>query len=171
MSFVMPGQITKELLERRRGQRQCNLADLPKLAVCCWCNENVIKPPKRRYCSDTCKESAFMFCTPQHPQAKMFILTQLQDCTCPGCGEIFDDQLLERIDREWKHIQDMKKIGYWKDINEVSLWRLGQNTGHIWQVDHVVPIFRGGSGIGLENVQVLCVKCHTKKTIRERKSA
>lgn len=102
---------------------------------------------------------------------KMFILITLQDCACTGCGECFDDKLKELADSWWRVIQDRQQSGIWKEYKAVPLSLLGDNTGNLWHVDHIIPIFRGGAGVGIENIQVLCVKCHKKKTIRERGEA
>lgn len=32
------------------------------------------------------------------------------------------------------------------------------------EVDHVVPIFKGGNSLGLGNHQILCALCHKAKT-------
>lgn len=37
------------------------------------------------------------------------------------------------------------------------------------EVDHIIPIFKGGSALGWDNHQLLCKTCHLKKTIAERK--
>ena len=36
-----------------------------------------------------------------------------------------------------------------------------------WQIDHIVPLFLGGSN-ETTNLQVLCANCHAKKTCEER---
>lgn len=36
-----------------------------------------------------------------------------------------------------------------------------------WHVDHVLPVFLGGSACGLDNLQTLCVDCHKEKTYTE----
>jgi 5-methylcytosine-specific restriction endonuclease McrA len=37
------------------------------------------------------------------------------------------------------------------------------------ETDHIIPIFQGGQSLGLENVQLLCKKCHRVKTTNERR--
>lgn len=33
-----------------------------------------------------------------------------------------------------------------------------------WESDHILPVFRGGGGCGLDNYQTLCKRCHSYKT-------
>jgi hypothetical protein len=33
-----------------------------------------------------------------------------------------------------------------------------------WEVDHILPVFLGGSACGLSNLQTLCIDCHKQKT-------
>jgi len=35
-----------------------------------------------------------------------------------------------------------------------------------WQVDHIVPVSKGGGGCGLDNLQTLCNECHVIKHYR-----
>lgn len=37
------------------------------------------------------------------------------------------------------------------------------------QADHIVPIAQGGARYDLVNGQCLCIACHARKTLRERK--
>lgn len=34
-------------------------------------------------------------------------------------------------------------------------------------LDHIIPLFKGGAAYDEDNIQVLCVSCHGKKTIKE----
>ena len=47
--------------------------------------------------------------------------------------------------------------------------RLLQNpaAGHAWQADHILPVFRGGGMLGLENLRTLCTTCHLKVTKKQ----
>ena len=40
-------------------------------------------------------------------------------------------------------------------------WR--KNGNGYWEVDHILPLSKGGH-VGIENLQILCRKCHAKKT-------
>lgn len=167
--FIYPGPVALQAIEAKPSVRSFNLSELPTLKVCCWCNAMPIPKPLKRYCSGDCRESASLFCNPQSPAGKMYVLLQLQDCTCVGCGEIYDEKVSGLVDHWWRVIQERQKHGLWTQINQIPLWMLGQNTGDTWHVDHIIPIFRGGRGVCLENIQVLCVNCHKKKTARERR--
>lgn len=35
-----------------------------------------------------------------------------------------------------------------------------------WEVDHIVPLWMGGSGRDLDNMRTLCIDCHKKETSR-----
>lgn len=37
-----------------------------------------------------------------------------------------------------------------------------------WEADHIIPVHKGGGGVGLENFQTLCYDCHKKKTYSDR---
>lgn len=163
--LIHPGPVAAAYIKNYSLDRYCRLSELPILETrCAWCNE-MPRPGKRKYCSDACLESAMMWCFPQKPATKMYVLLKLQDCTCPGCGEIFDEQITNRLETLEAHIKR-----HFPNQKHVTYHALGYGTGEIWQVDHIIPIFRGGEGVGLENIQVLCKPCHKKKTAREGKS-
>lgn len=35
-----------------------------------------------------------------------------------------------------------------------------------WQADHIISVFQGGGGKGIENFQTLCVTCHKEKSYK-----
>lgn len=37
-----------------------------------------------------------------------------------------------------------------------------------WNADHILPVFKGGGGRGLDNYQTLCPYCHLRKTKLDR---
>lgn len=38
--------------------------------------------------------------------------------------------------------------------------------GHLWEMDHIVPVVDGGGACGLENLRTLCLPCHNKESAR-----
>lgn len=38
------------------------------------------------------------------------------------------------------------------------------------EVDHIVPLSKGGSRLAMDNLQALCKSCHSKKTRAENKA-
>ncbi|KAH9599821.1 Helicase [Trypanosoma melophagium] len=41
--------------------------------------------------------------------------------------------------------------------------------GNVWNADHILPVSQGGGEASMDNLQTLCVACHTEKTISEAK--
>lgn len=137
----------------------------PADGTCKWCNNLKVKG-RRHYCTDWCADSAYMFCYPQSPQAKAWVFIRLQSCTCTACGEIFDEEIAKLIESKYKrYCEWQNKKGLAPSL--VTYGTLMDNTGERWHVDHVIPISRGGDGLGFDNVQVICKRCHILKTARE----
>ncbi len=158
--LVEPGHVAAGSLRIDPRRRRFNLADLLDVTVggsrlCVWCNVKPLVGRQRRWCSKDCKESGFIYCNPQSPSARAWVLINLQDCACRACGVSHEDLVLKRLERL-------------KTSWPLSYHLIGYGAGDVIQVDHIVPIHRGGRGFGLGNVQVICVACHMKKTIRER---
>lgn len=165
--FQHPGPLAQAVISNYRHKRHMALTRLeqPKDGSCKWCNIQKV-PGRRHYCTDWCADSAYMFCYPQSPHAKAWVFISLQDCTCTACGEIFDEEISKLIESKYK------RFGEWQNKKglapaPVSYHTLMANTGELWHVDHVIPVSRGGDGLGFENIQVICKRCHVKKTARE----
>lgn len=174
LDYREPGPLAYDATLRLGSRRTFSLALLPKpQGQCAWCNERQTKG-KRKYCSEDCQESAYIYSYPQSPASKMFVFLQRQGCVCLGCGECFDCEITRRIEGclAWieRHAKDHPRSAMEKP-EFVTFHSLGNGTGELWHVDHILPIFKGGQGVGLENIQVLCVPCHKQKTVRERSTA
>lgn len=37
-----------------------------------------------------------------------------------------------------------------------------------WQADHIIPVYKGGGGCDISNLQTLCYNCHQEKTLLDR---
>ncbi len=64
----------------------------------------------------------------------------------------------------------------WVAVRRATLnrdgWRCRKcGTAGRLEVDHVVPLHKGGDLYGSENLQTLCRRCHLQKTSRENMTA
>lgn len=152
-----PGAQAMSVIIKNIHKRSSNLSELkPKDGLCAWCNENEIKDRRRKYCDISCRSSAFIYCWPQSLMARGFHLWA-QGFACCACGVDFSDEMEKRAQR------CLRLYG------EVTLSQIADGTGHLFEIDHIIPLHKGGEGIGVVNIQTLCVECHKRKTIKERK--
>src|SRR5574343_464304 len=90
LTFVPPGP---EALEQMSGHRKrsFNLSDLKIVEksydlnivrLCAWCGNGKLPTRRHKYCSPACSDSAYIYCNPQSPGAKGYILVELQNCAC-----------------------------------------------------------------------------------------
>ena len=167
-----PGPIAKEQMWRYRKARSVGMDHLRKTpdGRCAWCNVTRITDRRRKYCTDDCSQSAYFYSYPQNPAAKAWRLIEVQACACVGCGLDYTAEIERRI-QGIEHYNDRMRKQHpdWFKADKVTYYRLGYNTGEKWHVDHINPLFKGGDGIGMDNVQVLCVECHKRKTVEERR--
>lgn len=163
--LVLPGPHAVALLEKHKHRRSCALWDFKKInGKCAWCNVKDVLSARRKYCDNHCSDSANMWTYPQKNTAKGWLLAK-QLWACAGCGESYEDHFKSKAE---KLIKRAHEYG-WTKPDKVPLFRLLDCTGDILHVDHIVSLFHGGDGIGLNNVQVLCVKCHWAKSGHDRK--
>ena len=111
---------------------------------CCkWCTGK-IENNRKKYCSEDCKQSAWAFFYPQK-YAYQFLIKRQSGC-CAHCAYDFKSGI-----KKWHYGQG----GY--DIVDQG------------DVDHIIPIHKGGEILGIENHQLLCRECHIKKSASERR--
>lgn len=138
---------------------------------CAWCNAIEVTDRRRKYCDELCRESAFHYCYPQMPGSKAARLILLQNSACALCGLDYSEDLLNRALKSYAHnMRNMQSV--WaerRDHPKVTFYQMGYGSGDTWQVDHITPLFKGGRGIGFDNVQVVCKSCHILKSIDERR--
>ena len=107
-------------------------------------------------------------------------------CGRTGCGELTYNRYCEKHQKEAerdynrnKRDKEAKKYydtPRWKTLRKVKLARdplceiCRQNGGLIEasHVDHIIEISDGGDPYDLDNLQSLCISCHSSKTLRER---
>lgn len=157
-------------LTRGHRFRIFKLTDFPRIpGFCAWCGVRPVTNPRRKYCDETCSESAHLFCYPQSPQGKLYRLIDIQAGCCKGCGVCAVGYLLETGSKILRSVQERARAWNKPVPEKLSYFILGTAVGSVFELDHIKPIHKGGDGVGFENTQVLCVKCHRAKTAQDMK--
>ena len=166
---------------KKRSQTLSDLAtellgdDDYRSSFCLWCGSKRFKKGRRRYCREDCTDSATAYCFPHSVSSKAFVFVELQGCNCKFCGENFEDLIDAFIPKEVERRRRRNKEGpklfsqFTPLPLHVDFFAIGNHISSQFDLDHVVPIHKGGAGIGFDNVQVICKKCHKIKTARDRK--
>lgn len=138
-----------------------------KTILCAWCNESPVQHKLIKYCSTECESSVKLSSDSKDAGLKAYLLIERQECKCANCLKSFEDAIIQRIAANHTLNESYHKMGTNKQ-RKVSYWQIGQLTGKLFQLDHIVPIFAGGHGTDLKNLQVLCVECHARKSVEEK---
>jgi hypothetical protein len=129
---------------------------------CAWCAETKLTHGNQKYCSPDCSSSAMAWAYPQKEDALKLLLIA-QEWKCKGCSYDYRPQMESLIAR------DKARYGGEWSIDQVPWYYLKRLKSLVPkqyrpEVDHVIPIFKGGQSIGLENHQAICYTCHKNKT-------
>lgn len=131
---------------------------------CAWCaTERLVG--RRKYCSDVCSNSAMAWFYPQKEWA-LFILLTRQDWRCKACQHDWrpEAQLVhDKLYKGYEAYGPVHKLGEKFDWGVVTRLK-GRLTDRKPEVDHVIPIYKGGQSLGLDNHQAICHLCHKAKT-------
>lgn len=132
---------------------------------CIWCGDTLkSRHATTRYCKDgLCMQSAFAWSNPQKENG-LWILLQRQDFCCNVCKYDYKPFIEERI--VGKSYGTKTNTDYKNEFNFYILKNLKSKIEKTLcpEVDHIVPIYRGGQSLGLENHQVICYGCHKIKS-------
>lgn len=170
--YIPPGPIALSKMHNYSG-RQFAMDNLSKTedSKSAWCNVVQVFDKRRKYCTNLCQDAAYNYCYPQMPGPKAARIILLQDSSCTLCGLDHSEMFYEKAMIHFKSNLRGMNSSWWSGRKDPTVYfsQLGQNTGDVLHVDHIIPLFKGGRGIGFDNVQVVCKSCHILKTIRERK--
>jgi hypothetical protein len=96
----------------------------------------------------------------------LFCLMLKQDWKCAGCAydyrEFAREKFLKRSERWHKTLSENDFIKY--NYTMMAFIKSMDDNKLKPEVDHIIPISKGGTALGLDNHQVLCFTCHKKKT-------
>jgi len=168
VSLVEPSPLARAIMDAAGSRRTLQKDLLKKVEdMCAWCGVVKVPDRRRKYCSLSCSHSSSCHFYPQSNASKAWILVNRQSCACAGCGLSYEEELLDRARKVFASWN--KNYAPEWPRERVTYWRLGYGTGDKIQVDHVIPIHKGGAGVGLDNIQILCFECHVRKSADERR--
>lgn len=132
------------------------------IKLCAWCCLTELKHGNQKYCTSLCSNSAMAWAYPQKEDGLRFLLIR-QDWKCLDCGYDYRP-IMESLAQK-----DRTITGESMPIETLSWFyfkRLKRKCPkeHRPEVDHLIPVSKGGETLGLENHQILCFFCHKKKS-------
>lgn len=136
---------------------------------CVWCGDDLkTKHPAQRYCKDKmCVRSAWAWSYPQKEDGIFFLMSR-QDWCCNICKHDWKPFIETHIVGKFygTSIEYFKSGSYKTEYSYFLIKRLKENIDKKLkpEVDHIVPIYKGGQSLGLDNHQVICYSCHKGKT-------
>lgn len=124
---------------------------------CAWCSDVKLSHGNQKYCGPDCSNSAMAWAYPQSEYG-LYELLLRQGWKCAICAYDYLPTLGPILVRyNWK-LEDGFNWGVMKVL------KMKASDPHRPEVDHIVPIYKGGQSIGLDNHQCICYTCHKVKT-------
>lgn len=128
---------------------------------CFWCL-TALTGRKIKWCSQECSNAAFAWANPQSEEGLAQLLAR-QLYRCNGCQY------------DWNPLADslLGRFGIPKALDRLTqsnpkFVKMVKNrsaiNGRKPEVDHIIPIAKGGSSLSLTNLQALCYTCHKAKS-------
>lgn len=132
--------------------------------MCCWCGEvDLGKNANKKYCSKECSEAIFTWAQPQKGNGLHALLVR-QDWKCNICQHDWKPDL-ENLLEDCK-LRKWAVPNFGGETSEFFMKRFKNRVraAQSPEVDHIVPISKGGESLGLGNHQAICYTCHKTKT-------
>ena len=135
---------------------------------CVWCLEP-LKGAQRRWCGKECVVAAQAWGNPQKEQGVGTLLIK-QGWKCNICafdwGAVIEMMFLEpKIPYGFKEHRDTwrTKFSYYV-VKKLKYKMRSTDLPHRIEVDHIIPIYKGGLSLNIDNLQSICYSCHKVKT-------
>lgn len=130
--------------------------------LCAWCSIGELYSGNQKYCCKNCSDSANAWAYPQKEDSLRFLLLR-QEWKCQHCQYDYRPFLELMMEK------DRKKYSSSIEIEELPWYYLKRLKRQVPkdrkpEVDHIIPIYKGGASLGLDNHQAICFTCHKNKT-------
>src|ERR1700693_3398144 len=164
-------EITETWTERSYSLYHLKVIKLPELnsrgkikRLCAWCAEGEAFG-NQKYCNMLCMNSATAWAYPQKEDGLRFLLIR-QEWKCVGCGFDYLPTFKECLsrDRYYRSNEFDPDIVAWYFFKNLKR-RVPKERKP--EIDHVVPIYKGGTSLGISNHQIVCYACHKIKTAQD----
>lgn len=130
---------------------------------CMWCGVIEVKHFNRKYCSKACSLAMFAWANPQKGNG-LHLLLKRQAWKCNVCSYDYGPT----IRSVWGYYGAKNRLvpTLGKDDSERFMrhFKSACDPSRKPEVDHVVPIYKGGQALGFDNHQAICYLCHKAKT-------
>jgi 5-methylcytosine-specific restriction enzyme A len=122
------------------------------LALCRWCEMEILAKRRRTFCSDYCVDQWRLRTDPGYLRDRVFARDR---GVCALC-----DADTEAIYRALKRARGANRAA------GLSLYGLASIEARrsLWDADHVLPVAEGGGQCDLGNLRTLCLPCHREVT-------
>jgi hypothetical protein len=154
-------ELTKSHRERSINLNTLEVLKIDNIKYCAWCTENSLNG-RIKYCSNQCKVSANAWAYPQKEEGLNLLLMR-QDWKCNSCKYDYTDLIKQLLinGRVYNKPDDFKT-----ELSFFLMKRIKRHSepGREPEVDHVIPVSKGGQTLGISNHQVLCKSCHKSKS-------
>lgn len=154
-------ELTKTWTKRSVDLTQLKKIQVPEGKFCAWCAQDKLSG-NQKYCSNACKVSANAWAYPQKEYGLGCLLMR-QDWKCNVCQYDYVplvEQLLVN-GRIYDKPKDYKTMFSWTLVRRIKQKSPQERKP---EVDHIIPVSKGGITLGISNHQALCFSCHKAKT-------
>lgn len=135
--------------------------------MCLWCGEvELIGSKLKKYCSPECSEAIFTWAQPQKENGLHALLVR-QNWKCNICqldwGPVRDKVVEYFNKKNWL----IPNFGKDSSRRFMKIFKNNCSFEQKPEVDHIIPIYKGGTSLGLENLQCICYADHKDKTKKD----
>ena len=126
------------------------------LALCRWCDLEILAKRRRTFCSDYCVDQWRLRTDPGYVRERVFARDG------GVCAECAADTV--RIFAALKRARGKERAAGLRFYGMKTM----ASRRSLWDADHIVPVAEGGGQCDLDNLRTLCVACHREATAKLR---
>lgn len=155
----------RDLREPLRGKESYKGS---KLSNCRWCKSQIVGR-RRSFCSDVCVHEHKLRSDVGYMRKAVYE-RDLGICSfCKRDCEQLKKDALQILNQNYDDgVQFLKNSGY--PQRRIKRFVKNKEKGFaLWDADHIIPVFCGGGGCGLDDMRTLCVPCHDVVTHFQRR--